>query len=131
MAVKVSINQKAIDRYFASDPVPLGALKGVAEGLKAVCVEASPTGTSAPWPDRSAGPFNVKHGLVKAAWGVRRYRTWYRVVNTDAFAWIVEYGAGKTRTGGGPTPAYAPARRALRSVSGGRVKLKPKGSTTT
>jgi hypothetical protein len=125
--IQVKVDQKAITRYFQTDPVPLGALRGVAEGLKAVAVEASPTGRSAPWPDRSAGPFNTRHGLFRASWDVRKYRTWYRVVNTDAFAWIVEYGAGRTKTGGGPTPAYAPMRRALRSVSGGKAVLYGKG----
>lgn len=118
--VKAQINQKAIDRYFASDPGALAALGGVALGLKEVCVQASPVGTSRPWPDPVTGPYNVSHGQFKASWGVRRFRHWYRVVNTDPFAAMVEYGTARN-------PVYAPTRRALRSVSGGKVIIFGKG----
>lgn len=118
--VKAKIDQKAITRYFNTDPVPLAALRGVAEGLKAACIEASPVGHSRPWPDPVTGPFNMTHGHFKASWGVVRFRTWYRVVNSDAFAAMVEYGTAKNT-------AYAPTRRVLRGVSGAKIKLTPKG----
>lgn len=119
--VQAKINQAAINAYFASDPGALAALRGVAEGLKTVAIEASPVGHSRPWPDPVTGPYNMTHGHFKASWGVQKFRTWYRVTNSDAFAAMIEYGTSKS-------PVYAPARKALRSASGAKAILRPKGA---
>ena len=53
----------------------------------------------------------MKHGRFKAWFQTRRFRTYYRVVNRDNFAFLVEYGSAKN-------PPYAPIRRTLRAFGG-------------
>lgn len=115
MAARLKINRSAVTKYFTSDPIAQTALRAVAEGLKDVAVEASPVGTSLGWGGRT-----VRHGQFKRSWSVRPFRGGFRVVNSDPFSHLVEYGSIKN-------PAYAPARRALRSVAGGKVALHGRG----
>jgi hypothetical protein len=127
--VKVTIDQKAINTYFQTDPIAQAALLGIAQGYQSMAEQASPTGTSAGKfvtlaGGRIIGPFGrpYRHGLFRKSFHIRRFRGGYRVYNNDAFAHIVEYGSARN-------PAYAPMRRALMAASGGRAVVNPSKSS--
>ena len=104
---RVVIDQRAIDRYFRTDPVPQAALGEIAGAYKETAEQASPVGRST-WFGRA-----IRHGWFKGAFHVRRFRGGWRVYNRDAFAHLVEYGSVNN-------PVYAPMRRALLAMKAGR-----------
>lgn len=129
--VRVQIDQKAIDAYFRTDPVAQAGLKQVAVSYEAAAVEASPTGQSIGKfvtlkSGQIAGPFGrpYRHGLFKKSFDIRAFRGGYRVVNTDRFAHLVEFGSTRN-------PPYSPMRRALLAMSAGRAVVHPSKVSNT
>jgi hypothetical protein len=135
---RITIDQKAIDRYFRSDPVAQAGLRTVAEEYKEMAIAATPIGRSTgkffsqgkgpsrrvygpysgPGP-RGAPPGPYRHGFAKrGAYHVRPFRGGFRVYTRERFAHIIEYGSAFS-------PVYSPMRRALRAIRAGRVVINP------
>lgn len=125
---RVTIDQRAIDAYFRTDPMAQGALARIAGDYKAVAEEASPVGHSTgKFIQRGGrtifiGGRPYRHGLFRKAFSVRRFRGGYRVYNADRFAFLVEFGSAKNA-------AFAPMRRALMAMIGGRAVVQPHRET--
>jgi hypothetical protein len=115
MATRVVINPAALNAFFQSDPGAQAGLAATSEAVKAGVVQAGPYGRSLSWPKRIPGERWVrrpmKHGRFKASIEARRFRHYYRVVSTDPFAHLIEWGSINN-------PAYAPFRRTLRRFKG-------------
>jgi hypothetical protein len=129
--VRIVIDQKAIDAYFRTDPVPQAALAGVAGQYMEAAREATPRGKSeGTWRTIGKGSGRIvvplggtaKHGWSRYAYHVRKYRGGYRVYNRSKFMHIVEYGSSNS-------PVYAPMRRALLAMRGGRAVVHASKST--
>lgn len=107
MATRVQVNKVAVRQFLNTNPGANAVLRTTAMSFKDAVVEASPYGTSLSWPWRRP----MRHGLFKKHWRLRKIKTFYRVLNDDEFARMIEYGTANN-------PPYAPTRRTLRMFGG-------------
>lgn len=133
--VRVEIDEKAIGDYFRTDPLAQAALLEAAEAYREAAREATPRGHSVgtfktigkgprriivPAHPRTGG--GARHGWAAAAFHVRPFRGGFRVYNRFRMFHLIEYGSVNN-------VAYAPMRRALMAMTGGRTAVKAASST--
>lgn len=127
--VKVELDEKAIARYFTTDPVAQAGLRKVADEFREMAREATPAGRT--WPGsyryiagRLVGPFGppTRHGYARSAYHVRAFRGGFRVYNRYVLMHLIEFGSVHN-------PTYAPMRRALMAIAGGRAVVNPSRTT--
>jgi hypothetical protein len=113
--MKVVIDHAKFNLWLNESEGAQRGLYSTAKAFEEAAAEASPVGTSLSWPKKVPGePWvrrPMRHGLFKKAFQTRRFRNYYRVVNRDNFAFLVEYGSAKNQP-------YAPIRRTLRAFGG-------------
>lgn len=121
--VKVQIDQKAITRFFTTEPAAQVGLYHVAETVEHTAAELTPRGRSG-GQFRTAkggaiiGPFGTPygHGFARVSYHTRKFRGGYRVFSRDWYINLIEYGSSKN-------PVYAPMRRAMRMVGAGKAVI--------
>lgn len=126
--VRVQIDQSAITRFFTTEPAAQAGLMAKAVAVEQTAGELTPRGRSTGQfrqkGGRIIGPFGKPygHGFAKVSFHTRKFRGGYRVYSRDWYINIIEYGSSKN-------PPYAPMRRALRAVRGGKAVIYPSKTT--